>query len=204
MTAAARGFLGVVKRALLGGGLAWLATIGLLVYALGILVVNRVRHTYWSTRPLALEDVRGRELSFDAVLEVSDAQVDGVLGHGWYALEGGGIRWSAGLSSVLALPAQDVEADLTLVLRLVAVGDGENSHNRIRVVCNAHELGVLDVKVNSSDDYSIHLPASVHQGYPAIVTLNYSFAVQPSGTDQREIAVRLMALTLKQGAARKM
>lgn len=199
MPVATRLILGF-KRALTSRVTVWLATGGLLAYAFGIAVVNRARHMYAPTRPLALEDTRTHALPFNELLAATDARVEALFGHGWYGLEPGGVRWSAGLSSVLALPAQDVETNLTLSLRLVAAWDGDHSQNSTRIFCNGNELDPLNVKMKAPDDYSIHVPASVHQGYPIIVTLNYEFTVQPSGNDQRDVAVRLLALMLEEDA----
>jgi hypothetical protein len=167
-----------------------------LAYALAIVAVNRVQHIYSSTLLPALEELRIRELPLNTLFQVPDPRLDALLGHGWYGAEAGGIRWSAGLSSVLALPAQDAETDLIVLLRLAVAGDDEHTHHRVRIFANGHELGALDAQTNTVGDYTVPMPAAVHQGYPSLLTLNYEYCLQPGGADQRNIAVRLEAMML--------
>jgi hypothetical protein len=178
----------------------WIAPgvgIALAVYALGIAIAHQARHTYPATGPRALEDTLPKEIALGTFLASSRGPLSDMLGHGWYGIEPGSARWSAGLSSALTLPEQDISVDFDLRLRLLAAADGEHDTNPTRVLLNGHELALLDVAVNRVSDYVVHLPASVHQGYSMLLVLTYSFAVQPNANDTRNIAVRLEGIELQ-------
>jgi len=184
--------------ALLGRRAVWAATAALAVYTLGIVIAHQVRHTYPSTRPAALEDQRVRDLPLGHWLKMPDPRLDSLLGHGWYGTESNGQRWSAGMSSVLSLPAQEPGVDLSLTLRLTAADDGEHSENRVKVSLHGKKLATLDVAVNQVAEYKVRVPKEAHQGYPILLTLSYEFAVQPSYSDSRAIAVQLHGLRLRE------
>jgi len=167
-------------------------------YTLGILVANQLEHTYPSTKPLALEDQRARELPLDQWLNMPDPRLNSLLGHGWSGEEANGQRWSAGMSSVLSLPAQEPGHDLTLTLKLSAASDDVHRHNELRVSLHGRDLATLEVAVNRVADYEVPLPREAHQGYPILLILSYAFSVQPSPSDQRAIAVQLHGLRLRE------
>ncbi|HKO93718.1 MAG TPA: hypothetical protein VJU61_21340 [Polyangiaceae bacterium] len=184
--------------ALLGRRATWAATAALAAYALGVVIAHQVRHTYPSTRPPPLEDQRVRELPLGQWLKMPDPRLESLLGHGWYGMESNGQRWSAGMSSVLSLPAQEPGIDLSLTLRLTAADDGEHSQNRVKVSLHGRKLATLDVDVNQVKEYKVRVPRDAHQGYPILLTLSYEFSVQPSYSDSRAIAVQLLGLRLRE------
>ena len=189
--------LGRIARALFGRRAVLCMSAALAIYSLGIVFWSQIQHTYPTSHPPALEDLRTRSLPLHTPLRMPDSRVEGMFGHGWYGIESDGLRWSAGLSSTLMLPAQEPDVDLVLGLQLIAASDGTHPYNQVSVVLNGHELGILNVVVDRVEPYEVALPANIHQGYAALLTLNYEFTVQPSPSDQRDIAVRIMSLTLE-------
>ncbi|HVZ36212.1 MAG TPA: hypothetical protein VG963_27480 [Polyangiaceae bacterium] len=171
--------------------------VALSAYALTISIIHQVHHTYPAVGPRALEDTRPKQIQLGTFLRGDRAPLSDMLGHGWYGIESGTGRWSAGLSSELTLPEQDVGVDLELRLRLLAAADGEHSTNPTRVVLHGRELAELDVRINVVSDYVVRVPAGAHQGYPLLLVFDYSFAVQPSPQDPRNIAIRLEGLELR-------
>ena len=167
------------------------------VYALVIVTAHQRHHAYPATGPLPLEDTLPKEIPLRTFLPSGESRVGDMLGHGWYGNEPGSGRWSAGLSSELTLPEQDINVDLDLRLRLLAAADQEHDTNRTRVLLNGHELALLDVAVDRVSDYVVRLPAAVHQGYSMVLVFTYSFAVQPSAQDTRNIAVQLKGFELR-------
>ncbi len=185
-----------VARHLFGRAATVTLTIVIVIYTLGILVFQQAQYAYRSSRPRALEDQRTRHLPLGSVLTMPDPRLDSMLGHGWYGVEADGLRWSAGMSSVLSLPPREPDMDLSLTLRLLAASDGEHSSNRVLVHLHGHEVARLDVAVDQSRNYQVALPSSLHQGYPILLILSYEYSVQPNFTDLRDIAVRLLELRL--------
>ncbi|MEY4545593.1 MAG: hypothetical protein RL685_1788 [Pseudomonadota bacterium] len=171
--------------------------IAMAIYALGIVIAQQRAHTYPAIAPRALEDTLPKEMALDTFLESSKRPLNELLGHGWYGIEPGSGRWSAGLSSDLTIPEQSISVDLDLRLRLLAASDGEHATNPTRVLLNGRELALLDVAVNRMSDYVVRLPASMHQGYSMLVVLSYSFAVQPRAEDSRHIAIQLEGIELR-------
>jgi hypothetical protein len=171
--------------------------IALAVYAFAIAFVQQRNHIYPAAGPRAPEDTRPKEMPLGTFLASDRPPLSDMLGHGWYGVETGSGRWSAGLSSELTLPEQDVGVELELRLRLLAAGDGEHATNPTRIVLHGRELAELDVAVNVVSDYVVRVPAAAHQGYPILLVLDYSFAVQPSPQDSRNIAIRLEGLELR-------
>jgi hypothetical protein len=172
-----------------------LGTIVLGLYTFGVIVAQQASHAYPYRGPVPLEDNRPKQLELGRYYEIGTTQATKMLGHGWYGREGSGGRWSAGLSSVIALPAPaDPDQVLSLSLRLTAANDRQNPINRTRILLNGTRLATLDVAVDEAHDYIVPIPPAAHQGLPMLLVLTYSHVMQPSARDPREIAVRLEGL----------
>jgi hypothetical protein len=184
--------------ALLGRKATLLLTAAIATYTLGVIVAHQVRHQYPSTKPLPLEDQRVRSLPLGQWLEMPDPRLNSMLGHGWSGEESNGQRWSAGMSSVLSLPAQEPGVDLTLSLKLSAASDEVHPHNQVRVSLHGRKLATLQVAVDQVAQYEVRLPSEAHQGYPILLVLSYEFSVRPGPSDARAIAVQLQALRLRE------
>jgi hypothetical protein len=183
-------------RALAGRRAVIALTGGFALYASLVVATNQAHRMYPSTRPKALEDLRTKSLKEDVFIQTPDPKLDGMLGHGWYGIEGSDGCWSQGKSSVLALPAQDAEVDMELELRLGAAGDGESATNSTAIFLNGKLLGTLPVRVEEIGDYRVTIPSLVHEGEPMLIVLVPSYFVQASARDSRHIGIKFMGLRL--------
>lgn len=174
-----------------------LVSSALILYACSVVVLQQAQHMYPAMVPPVLEDRRPKWIALDTFFPSDRLPLRDLVGHGWYGVEPGLGRWSAGLSSTLVLPQQARNLDLDLHLVIMAAADGRHASNSTTVSLNNQPLGVLEVATDEESDYIVRIPASVHRGYPMLIVLAYSFAVDPEGPDDRSIALRLGGIRLE-------